>query len=546
MMTMKARTILTGGPIFKGLAEGFAEALAIADGRILAVGTAAEIDALRGPETRVIDLAGRSAIPGLIDAHLHLLNLGIAMGEINLRTESGVRDVGEILRRVGNGVAGARPGDWVLGRGYDHNELTERRHPDIAELDRIAPDNPVFLERTCSHIAVANSAALRLAGIGADTPDPEGGLIERDAHGMPTGLLAERAMRLVMDKLPRPSQGNLVTAIERAGRFMLGQGFTSVMDAAVGMKFGFDEIEAFEAAAATDRLPLRVWACLFGDPGGGVIDRAHAEGYRFGREAGLLRYGAAKIFTDGSAGGLTAAMSEPYIVGRPDNHGIMCFSDAEAHGLLRKYHAMGYQLAIHAIGDIAIEQVLSGIEQAGTADDPIAGRRHRIEHCGFLTEAQFERIRAAGIVPVPQPVFIYEFGDLYVTNVGAGRAAASYPMRDWLDAGMMPAASSDAPVSATDPFKNLYTMITRKTRAGTVIGGEQALSLAEALHCYTYCGAYSQFAENEVGRLLPGMKADIAILSADIFAASPETIRDEIECVCTLVGGIVVHDGLSK
>ena len=541
---MKADTILTGGPIFKGLAEGFAEALAVADGRILAVGTVSEIDALRGAKTRVIDLEGRSVVPGLIDAHLHLLNVGIAMGEINLRTESGVGDVAEILRRVGEAARGARPGEWILGRGYDHNELAEKRHPSVAELDRIAPDNPVYIERTCSHIAVANSAALRLAGITPDTPDPEGGLIERAADGSPTGLLAERAMRLVIDRLPRPDREHLVKAIERAGRFMLGQGFTSVMDAAVGMKYGFDEIEAFEAAAETHRLPLRVWACLFGDPDGGVIDRAHAEGYRFGRRTGLLRYGAAKIFTDGSAGGLTAAMSEPYLVGRSDNRGIMCFSDAEAHGLLRKYHEMGYQLAIHAIGDVSIEQVLSGIEMAGTIDKPITGRRHRIEHCGFLTEDQFERMKAAGIHPVPQPVFIYEFGDLYVTNVGMERASASYPMRDWLDAGMMPAASSDAPVCATDPFKNIYTMMTRKTRAGTVIGGDQVLNIAEALHVYTHCGAFSQFAEDEVGRLLPGMKADIAILSADIFSASPETIRDEIACVATMVDGALVHDCL--
>jgi predicted amidohydrolase YtcJ len=234
-------------------------------------------------------------------------------------------------------------------------------------------------------------------------------------------------------------------------------------------------------------------------------------------------------------------MSEPYIVGRPGNRGIRCFSDGEAHALLKEYHALGYQLAIHAIGDDAIEQVLSGIENAGTPDNPIAGRRHRIEHCGFLTHDQFDRMRKAGIYPVPQPVFIYEFGDLYVTNVGSQRAAHSYPMKDWLDAGMMPAASSDAPVCTTNPFINIYTMLTRRTRAGTPIGPQQALSIEEALHAYTYCGAFSQFAENEVGRLLPGMRADIAILSDDIFSMSPEAILEDLRFEATLLGGEVVH-----
>lgn len=538
---MHADIILTGGRIFKGLAEGFAEAMAIAEGRILAVGRPDEIDALRGPATRIIDLAGRAAIPGLIDAHLHLLTVGLGMKAVNLRTESGVRDIDEILRRLSDAVSVARPGDWVTGRGYDHHELSEKRHPTIAELDRIAPDNPVYIERTCGHIAVANSAALKAAGIGATTPDPEGGRIERIGGGAATGLLAERAMRLVVDVLPRHSQEDLVAAIERAGRFLLSQGFTSVMDAAIGMNAGFDEVEAFEAAASSGRLPVRLWACLFGDPAGGVIADAHDKGYRFGRQNGFLRYGAAKIFTDGSAGGLTAAMSMPYLVGEPDNRGILCFSDEEAHALLKRYHDLGYQLAIHAIGDDAIEQVLAGIEKAASPENPIAGRRHRIEHCGFLTRDHMLRMQAAGIYPVPQPVFIYEFGDLYLTNLGAERANAAYPMRDWLDAAMLPAASSDAPVCATDPFKNIYTMITRRTRAGTLIGGDQALSIAQAIHAYTYCGAFSQFAEDQVGRLLPGMRADVAILSHDIFAASPETIREGIACAATLIDGVVVH-----
>jgi len=280
------------------------------------------------------------------------------------------------------------------------------------------------------------------------------------------------------------------------------------------------EVEAYRAALATDRLPVRAWLCLAGNPEG-IADEAWDSGIRPMQGNDMLRFGAMKVFGDGSAGGLTAAFSEPYVQG---GTGVFCFPEATMHGLLAKYHAQGWQLAIHAIGDAAIEQVLSGMEAADSGDLPVAGRRHRIEHCGFVSPAQIARMAARGIEPVPQPIFMYEFGDLYVTNLGLARAEAAYPMRDWLEAGQHPAASSDAPVSTTDPFRNIYTMTTRRTNRGTVLGAKQVLSVAEAVHCYTYNGAYTQFAEGQKGRLLPGMLADITVLSRDIFQVSPEEI----------------------
>jgi predicted amidohydrolase YtcJ len=252
----------------------------------------------------------------------------------------------------------------------------------------------------------------------------------------------------------------------------------------------------------------------------------------------MLRFGAMKVFADGSAGGLTAAMSEPYLQG---GTGIFIFPTETMHGLLGKYHRQGWQLAIHAIGDAAIEQVLSGMEAADSAAMPVGGRRHRIEHCGFLSAGQMARMAARGIEPVPQPIFMYEFGDLYVRNVGHARAAAAYPMRSWLDAGQNPAASSDAPVSTTDPFRNIFTQVTRKTNRGTVLGGDQAIGVAEAVHCYTYCGAYTQFAEDRKGRLLPGMLADVAVLSRDIFAGAPDDIIGT-QADLVLRGGRAVFD----
>ena len=530
-----ADLILSGGRVFCGLHEGFAEAVAIHGDRIIAAGTRSAVEALAGPGTRRVDLGGRLAIPAFNDAHQHLLPLGLGMLNVNLRAEE-VRTLDELLARISNAAKRTPKGQWVLGRGYDHAELDVNRHPTVDELTAAAPDNPVFITRTCGHMGVANTAALAVAEVGHNTPDPEGGVIERRA-GRLTGLFQERAMRLLKDCMPEPSDAALVDAIERAGQHMVRQGFTSVMDMNVGMAGGIREIDAYRTAHAEKRSPLRTWLCLSGNPEG-IADDAWAAGVRPNDGDEMLRFAAMKVFGDGSAGGLTAAMFEPYVQG---GTGVFCFPEAKMHELLAKYHAQGWQLAIHAIGDAAIDQVLVGMEKADSAAQPVAGRRHRIEHCGFLTPGQMARMAARGIEPVPQPVFMYEFGDLYVQNLGPSRAAAAYPMRSWLDAGQHPAASSDAPVSTTDPFINIFTMVTRKTNRGTVLGADQSISVAEALHCYTYCGAYTQFAEARRGRILPGMLADVTVLSRDIFQGDPEEIL-KTQADLVLRGGEAVFD----
>jgi hypothetical protein len=239
-----------------------------------------------------------------------------------------------------------------------------------------------------------------------------------------------------------------------------------------------------------------------------------------------------KVFADGSAGGLTAAFFDRYLPA--DTRGVFTFPDETIHALLRRYHEQGWQLDIHAIGDAAIEQVLQGMEAADSAQHPFTGRRHRIEHCGFATRDQRRRMLARCILPVPQPVFIYEFGDTYITNLGRERSEYAYPMRTWLEEGQHPAASSDCPVSTVDPFVNLYTMLTRRTNRGTVLGIEEALTTEQAVHCQSWCGAYTQFAEASRGTLEPGMLADVAVLSRDIFAATPEDILRDTRCDLTL------------
>jgi predicted amidohydrolase YtcJ len=530
--------ILHGGRVFRGLAGGFAEACAIRGGRVLAVGTLAAMrDA--APAARRLDLAGRLAIPAFNEAHMHLLPYGLALAGVNLRAEQ-VRTLDEVLRRIRAAARAAPKGAWVLGRGYDHAELDIGRHPTAAELDAAAPDNPVFITRTCGHMAVANSAALRAAGIGHNTADPEGGVIERRGGAL-TGLFQERAMRLVRDVIPPPDEDAMVAAIERACAHLASLGFAAATDMNVGMTAGMAEVAAYRAAQQAGRMPLRMWNVLAGNPEG-IAEQAWQAGLRPNDGDDHLRWGAVKVFADGSAGGLTAAFFDPYLASAGGGQGVFTFPDATIHALLKRYHEQGWQLDIHAIGDAAIEQVLCGMEAADSAEHPFAGRRHRIEHCGFVTSGQMARMKARGILPVPQPVFLYEFGDLYIRNLGPARSEAAYPMRSWLEQGHHPAASSDCPVSSVDPFVNLFTMLTRKTNRGTVMGAAEALSAEEAVHCQTWCGAYTQFAEDRRGTIEPGMLADIAILSRDLFAASPEEILDDTRADLTLRDGVAIFD----
>ncbi len=534
---MQADTILTGGRIYVSAADGLAEAIALWNGRVLAVGSASEIAALRGPSTRMIDLAGRLATPGLYEAHLHLLPLGLMMGDVDVRPRH-ARTLDDLLRLIKARVDKAKPGEWVLARGYDQFELDVKRHPHRSELDAIAPNNPVYLVRACGHLSVVNSRALELAGVTVDTPVPQGGAIEQ-VNGVLTGLLAETGRDPIKKVLPDPSREELVAAIERAARYCNSFGITSCMDAAVGMRSGYREIVAYREARRTGRMPIRVNQCLLGGPNG-ILERCFEEGLVSGEGDDMLRVGPVKIFTDGSAGGRTAAMTSPYL-GEPETKGLMLLTDDEMDALTLDYHAKGYQLAVHAIGDAAIEQTLSAMEKA-LARHPDPDRRHRIEHCGFNTDDQMRRMKAVGIEPVPQPIFIYDFGDLYRSVLGDGRPEASYPMKTWIDRGFRPAASTDSPVCDANPFPNFYTMLTRKTSRGTVINGAEALTPSQAIRAYTEFGAYVNKAEHNVGMLRRGMAADIAVWSRDLLTARPEQILQDTACDLTLLAGEPVHD----
>ena len=310
MPDSKADLLLRGGPIFRSSGSDLVEALAVGAGRVLAGGGIEELQPLIGPQTRIVELRGRSALPGFNDAHQHLLSLGRAMQEVNLRPGT-VGTLAELLEAVSTRARRVSPGEWIVGGRYDHFHLDVKRHPLREELDHAAPDNPVFIKRTCGHMGVANSSALALAGIDEATPDPSGGHIEKN-RGRLTGLLQERAQEMIHSMVPPQSIDTLVECIELAGRHMLSRGVTSVMDAAVGGVQGFDDYLAYQHARHGARLPVRVYMAMYGGPAG-IMEECLGNGMRTGAGDDRLKVGPAKIFADGSAGGRTAAMRAPYL-----------------------------------------------------------------------------------------------------------------------------------------------------------------------------------------------------------------------------------------
>lgn len=533
---IQAATILYNGTIWRGFDVGTAEALAIWGGKVLAAGSNDEILSLEGEHTKLIDLKGQFATPGLNDAHLHLISIGLTLNWIDA-TPAAAPTLDSLLQAIKEQAENTPPGTWIRARGYDQTKLDVRRHPHKSELDAVAPNHPVMVTRACGHVSIFNSEALRLSGVSETTPVPEGGLIEQK-NGVLTGMVAETAQGLVRAAIPKATTEEMIDAIDAAGNMLLSYGITSVMDAAVGMLSGFDEIRAYNLAKLHGKLPVRAWLVLLGDPGVSIVPQCHEAGLVSGVGDDMLTIGAVKLFLDGSAGGRTAWMTRPYL-GDDNTTGVQILSDEELEALVFDAHAMGYQLACHAIGDAAIEQLITAYEKA-LAAMPDADRRHRIEHCGFSTDAQHQRMVKAGIYPCPQQVFIYDFGDAYVSVLGEERALSSYPLKTWKELGFKPATGSDSPVCHPNPFPNIYSMLTRKTGKGTVMDARERVTIEEALQVYTEYGAFSQKLENVKGRLIPGQVADIAVFSRNMLTATPEEILNDTQCNLTIRDGEVV------
>jgi predicted amidohydrolase YtcJ len=509
-----------------------AEAVAVRNGKIAAVGTNAEAREAAGPRVQSIDLAGRTATPGLNDAHAHPMGLGFSLGDLKL-AHPHVTTVAEIVELVRDAAASVPTSEWIVGRGYDQARLAEQRHPNRHDLDAVAPDHPVLLYRACHHIIVANSAALRLAGIDRNTDNPDGGEIDHDEAGEPTGVLRESAMNLVTGQIAPPTAEAISEALVRAGNAFLATGVTSTVEAGIRRP---EEMHAYQALWREGRLPVRTYLMMMIDE---MLDHLIGLGVRTGFGDPWLRIGPAKLFSDGSLGGRTARMKEPY-EGQADNHGLWMEEVAVMKAKIVKAHTAGFQVGIHAIGDDAVDVILQGYEEA-LAAHPRENTRHRIEHAVLVSEAVLERMAKAGVVPIPGSSFTYFFAPAYAQNVGEERLRYSNAMASFQHHGIIAAASTDTPVTTPEVGYGLYNMVTRKDVNGDTLWAEQAIPLDDALRAYTWNGAYASFEEGIKGSLEPGKLADIAVFETDLDTIDSEALKS-IRVDYTISDGRVVYE----
>jgi hypothetical protein len=533
--SVTADIVFTGGQVHTvNASNDIVEAIAVAGGRILAVGSTADIRALAGPGTREVALRGRSLLPGFIDAHCHLTGLGMAMASIDCKAP-GMQSIDALQKAVYERAATQPAGTWIRGRGYDQTRLREGRHPNRDDWDAVAPNHPVIFTRTCGHIASVNSQALTLAHITDQTPDPPGGRYDRDG-GRNLGVAYETAQTpLQMAALPTAKE--FAAALLRANDAYLVAGCTSVHDAGglVGPAFGpcQDLVEA-------GRLKLRIYAFAtvnsLHHPVMGVL----GAGMRTGLGDRRLRLGAFKVMTDGSSSGPTAATREPYTSNAQDC-GVLYWDQQGLDDLIGRAHRQGFQCTVHAVGDRAIEQTLNAMARA-QQEFPRQGLRHRIEHCAICPPELRQRVREQRIVPAMQPAFFREFGDGYIHNYGRHRADTMFPVKSLTAAGVTVAGSSDAPVTHYAPLFGIEQALTRKTMAGDICGPDECVDLTTAIRMHTINGAFASFEEGFKGSLEVGKTADLVLLAEDLSRVPVERLHD-LGVVMTVVGGEVVYEG---
>lgn len=491
------------------------EALAVEGGKIVARGDLADM-----PAWSRIDLDG-VVVPGFNDAHVHVYKVGhLLTSMIDLR---GVDSMAALQARL----CGAAGDGWLQGRGFNEASMAGRKMPDRHDLDVACPDRPVLLTRTCGHIAVANTMALRLARVTATTIDPKGGAVMRDAHGEPTGVLRETAMGLVSGRIPLPTADEYEAMILAAARRHLAMGITSASEAGVTL----DILEVYRRLEARGALPYRVNVMALRRPLGHDVTLPLPE--RFVSD--FLRVDTVKLIGDGGLSGATAALRAPYrhLAGGDGCCGLLRLDADGLVELSADAVAAGLRLAVHAIGDAAIDACLDAFERLG----PMR-LAPRIEHLGLPDAAQLARARALGVVAVPQPIFVKSLGVNFRAYLPGAMLSRAYPLRSMLEAGLVTALSSDAPVVADErPLLGIASAVLRCDDEGVVIAPEQAVDAETALRGYTLGGALASGDDGNRGRLGVGMWADLAVLSEDPLAVAPERLP-LLDVWSTWVGGV--------
>ncbi len=511
-----------------------AQAVAVFGDRIIAVGSDAEVENLRGPGTKVIDAGGKLLLPGFNDAHVHFVSGGEQLDSVQLND---VTSIEEFVRRIAEQVKKTPKGEWIQGGDWDETKWPGSPLPTKELIDPVTPDNPVFLSRYDGHSALVNSLALKLAGVTAQTPDPPGGTIVRDGQGNPTGDLKDAATELVYKVIPPPSHDQLMRAVRRALEHAASVGVTSVQN----MDPDYADIAVYSELLQADELTTRIYAA----PLITQVDDQTKIGIRHGFGGPYLRIGAVKAFADGSLGSRTAYLFEPFL-DQPDNHGLLS-AEMQPLSLMRdrmmKADAAGLQICTHAIGDQAISMILDLYTEVAKAHGD-ADRRFRIEHAQHMAAKDFDRFARLNVIASVQPYHAIDDGRWAEPRIGHDRASRTYAFRTFLSRGVHLAFGTDWDVAPLNPMLGLYAAVTRATLDGKNPNGwfpEQKLTVEESVRAYTMGSAYAEFQEKEKGSITRGKLADMVIVSDDIFSIDPVKIRD-VKVLKTIVGGKVVWD----
>lgn len=527
--------VLFNGPIYTlDPAQPKARAIAIRDGRVFAVGSEGRVQALvAGSRAELINLSGRAVVPGLCDAHVHIVMHGLASQRVPL---GDTRSVEDALERVAAHAPNLPEDAWLRGWGWDHSAWG--RWPTRADLDAILPDRPAALSRKDGHSLWVNSQALKLAGIDATVADPAGGQIQRDSNGEPTGILLETAMELVRAVIPQPTPAERLNALRLAVREALSYGLTSLqIPTTTSLTDGREVLTDLQNLRATGELKIRCLAHL----AGADLDHAIALGLRSGLGDEWLRLGGIKLFADGSLGSESAELLSHYEGRR--HLGIATLEQEVLEDLVARANANGISAIVHAIGDGANRKVLDAMAKAVTADAPALAMPNRIEHCQLLHPKDLDRFARQGVIASMQP--IHATSDMEVADAFWGaRCAYAYAWRSLLDSGATLAFGSDAPVESLNPWLGVHAAVTRQRPGGFPAGGwypEQRLSVAEAIEAYCVGPAVASGEAAEKGRLRVGMRGDLAVLTGDPFRSAPEDLH-AITAAMTMVGGKVVFE----
>ena len=541
--------IFVNGNIYTGAELGFggapakvyprAQAIAVRAGSIAAVGNSQEIQALKGPNTRVVDLGGRFVMPGFNDAHLHLASGGFEHLNVEL---AGTKSLQEMQQRIAERAKTAAPDEWILGRGWDESKWTVQKLPTRQDLDSATQGHPAIFSRADGHMSIANTAALKIAGITKTTPNPPGGKIDRDAAGEATGILREGAAGLVNSKEPQPTPEQRRRAIELALQDAAKSGVTSMQD-----NSSWEDYLTYIDLEQQGKLTARIseWM-MFNTP----VETLQQHRAFHPAVDPMLHTTMLKAYMDGSLGSHTAALLQPY-ADDPKNSGLPQYDQTKLNDMASQRAAAGFQMGYHAIGDGGVEMALKAFAAAQTYAQQHAAElphvkpndfRNRVEHAQVTTAEQITRFHELGVIASMQPCHLLTDMNWAVARIGPERAKTSYAWKQFLDNSVVLAFGTDYPVEPMTPFRGLYAAITRKNEAGTKeYYPEQKISIDQAIAAYTTGSAFAEFAENDKGRLAPGFDADFVVLDRDITKAAPADVL-KTRVLQTVVAGKTVYE----